>query len=150
MSGRWQLCAAFVTAVALVSQLPPGPAPLPRPTPPDPDFALVVVERLPQDQSGAYRARVQRISVRGNAVLPARTVWEGESHWVRSVGPHRLVADRYLVTESCGVIDLHTGKIINDEQEGKFRYVDARQLRYCRVDRRAAPVTSPSISRRVS
>ncbi len=134
MSGRWQLCAAFVASVAVVSQLPAPVKPAPRPPRPAPDLSLVVLEFLPKDEAGRYRARVQRISVRGNTALTPRTVWEGDESFVLSIWPHRLVANRYLVTDGCGVLDLYTGEVINDEEQGKFRYVDARQLRYCRVD----------------
>ena len=132
MSGSVLAFALFAAGAAPVPPVPANQAPAPRLV--RPELSLIVVEQLPKNENGQHLVRVLRVGIRKNTMLPVEIVWEGEDDLVNSIWPHRLVADRYLVTGSCGVIDLHSGRMIHGETGGQLRHLDAKRFLYCRED----------------
>jgi hypothetical protein len=96
-----------------------------------PQIALVLVEEVTGPRGTVDTRRVLQVPVRNGKLLPAEKVWEGDQRFLGHFGGHhRVVADRYLVTRSGGVIDLRDGKVLNDEQDGEFCAFDGAKVYY--------------------
>lgn len=123
-------CSAFLLFV-LAGAVSAAEVPIaPQPRPALPQRSLVVVEEVTGPSGTVDTRRVLRIGVRKGKLLPAETIWEGDQRFLGHFGRHRLVGDRYLVTDFGGVIDLCDKKVLNAEQDAEFYEIDGTKVVY--------------------
>jgi hypothetical protein len=78
-----------------------------------PDATLLLVEWLAKPDA-ENRYRLVRMDFRNGVARPAEVVWEGEDGVLGHYGGHQVLADRYLVTRSGCVIDIHAKKLVSE------------------------------------
>jgi hypothetical protein len=93
----------------------------------DPSTALYVIE----DIGGVVETRsLVRLSFDREKKLVKETLLTKDQRFFGHFGGHRLALDRYLVTSYCGIIDIQTCKVINDEQNGSLLGIEGGKVFY--------------------
>lgn len=100
---------------------------------PKADLSLVLIENV-AEKDEVTKQRLLRIRVTDGVVAKPETVITTDPRFFSSYAKNRLHADRYVLSANGGVIDLTTGKIVHDEQDGDLIGVEGDQMIY-KMDR---------------
>jgi hypothetical protein len=92
--------------------------------------SLYIVENVTSGEGAFETKRLVRLSFGKDGEPLKKTVLTKDDRFFSHFGNHRIVEDRYMVTTYGGVIDLQTGKVINDEEDGKLLGVESGQVVY--------------------
>jgi hypothetical protein len=96
----------------------------------DGEIGLLVLELLPGDDGLLTTHRLVRYSLKDGVAGVPEIVWTGGVGLLGYHGKTTILDDHYLVSNSAGVLDLKTGKVIHSVERAGLRGVEGGQVFY--------------------